>query len=64
MDKIHNKNNNLSYAKYNEALLSLYFMKNFNTNYTYKPNKIQTRSLHGMHVLMKVRYYESIPHIP
>lgn len=39
MDKIHNKNNNLSYTKYNEALLSLYFIKNFNINNTYKPYK-------------------------
>lgn len=39
MDKIHNKNNSLSYTKYNEALLSLYFIKNFNTNNTYKPYK-------------------------
>lgn len=39
MDKIHNKNNSLSYTEYNEALLSLYFIKNFNTNNTYKPYK-------------------------
>lgn len=63
MDKIHNKNKNLSYTKYNEALLSIYFKKNFNTKNTYKPYKIKTRSLHRMHVLMQVRYYESIPHI-
>lgn len=39
MDKIHNKNNSLSYTEYNEALLSLYFIKNFNINNTYKPYK-------------------------
>lgn len=36
MDKIYNKNNNLFYIKYNEVLLSFYFIKNFNINNIYK----------------------------
>lgn len=39
MDNINNKNNSMSYTNYNEALLSLYFIKNFNINNTYKPYK-------------------------